>query len=136
MNRFLSHGDWSLIPGPAALTTLVSSLDLQESTLYRPEEIARSFLSFPGMNLRHGASPTCWEWRAGLQDIDEYLEVKMTLFEGEAPSWGGSELIADCSFERIESLWLHLRSRHPAVWLHGPDCVVHTPVSFRNEMSS
>jgi len=60
------------------------------------------------------------------------IELGMTLFENEAQSWGGSPITADCSLADIEALWSHLQSRHRGVWLHDPDCIIHTHDSLRD----
>jgi hypothetical protein len=59
----------------------------------------------------------------------------MTLFEDEQESWGGSPITADCSLDAIQAFWSHLQSRHRGVWLHDPDCIVHTYDSFRDIMA-
>jgi hypothetical protein len=67
-----------------------------------------------------GKTEACAVWaRAG-----------MTLFDDEELSWGGSLISADCSPAAVEALWSHVQSRHPGVWLHDPECTVHTHASF------
>ena len=114
----------------------MSSLDLRDITYYPPAAIAESLLSFSGMRLLHDRTPSWWEWRARWESQAGFIEVGMALFEDQAHSWGGSPLTADCPFEMIESLWLHLQSRHRGVWLHDADCTIHTHDSFRHTIAA
>jgi hypothetical protein len=129
--RFHPRWRWALIPGPTDLAQPMSSLDLQDVTLFSPAEIVESFLCFPGIRLLHAAAPSWWQWSARWKAGDDFIEIGMTLFEDEAQSWGGSPITANCSLDAIESLWSHLQARHRGIWLHDPDCVIHTPDSFR-----
>jgi hypothetical protein len=110
----------------------MDSQKLRDITYYAPAAVAESLLSFPGMRLLHDQTPSWWQWRARWESEAGFIEVGMTLFEDQARSWGGSPITADCPFEVMESLWLHLQSRHPGVWLHSPDCTIHTHDSLRH----
>jgi hypothetical protein len=129
--RFQTSEGWSLIPGPGQLAEPMNSQDLQDIEVHSPVAMAESFLSFPDMRLLHPATPSWWSWRARWERGADFIEVGMTLFEDEAQSWGGSPITANCSIDAIEALWSYLQSQHRGVWLHGPDCVIHTQDSFR-----
>ena len=130
--RFQTRAQWSLIPGPAELAQPMNSQDLQDIEVFSPTAIAESFLSFPGVQLLHPPTPSWWEWRARWESGGDFIEVGMTLFEDDAQSWGGSPISADCSLDDIEALWSHLQTRHRGVWLHDPDCIIHTHDSLRH----
>jgi hypothetical protein len=134
--RFRAKGQWSLIPGPAKLNQPLNSQDLQEIEQLSAERIAESFLSFRDMRLIHAAAPSWWEWRARWASAGDFIEIGMTLFGDETQSWGGSPITADCSAAHIDELWSQLRSRHRGIWLHDADCIIHTPESFRNTITS
>jgi len=130
--RFQTLGQWSFIPGPAVLAHPMNSQDLQDIEEISPTEIAESFLSFPGVRLLQPRTPSWWEWRARWESGSAFIEIGMTLFEDEPQSWGGSPITVDCSLDDIEGLWSHLQSRHRGVWLHDPDCIIHTHDSLRH----
>jgi hypothetical protein len=128
--RFQTQQRWSLIPGPRELAQPVNSQDVQDIELHPAAAIADSFLSFPGMRLVNSPDPSWWQWRARWESGPDFIEVGMTLFDDETLSWGGSPISADCTRESIEALWSHMQSRHSGVWLHEPECTVHTHESF------
>jgi len=130
--RFQTRGQWSFIPGPAELTQPMSSQDLKDIEEISPAAIAESFLSFPGVRLVHPPAPSWLEWCARWESGSDFIEVGVTLFEDAAQSWGGSPITADCSPDDIEGLWSHLQARHRGVWLHDPDCILHTHDSLRH----
>jgi hypothetical protein len=134
--RFQTQDQWALIPGPAELAEPMDSLHIQDIVEISPVAIARSLLSFPGVELLHAETPSWWDWRARWKSGCDYIEIGMTIFENDSQSRGGSHLTADCSLKDIESLWSHLQARHRGVWLHNSDCMIHTPDSFRLEMST
>jgi hypothetical protein len=134
--RFQAKGSWSIIPGPAELAQPMCSQDLQDIKVFSPASVAESFLAFPGVRLVHPPIPSWREWRARWESGCNFIEVGMTLFEDEQQSWGGSPITAECSLDNIEALWLHLQARHRGVWLHDPDCTIHTHDSFRQTMAA
>ena len=134
--RFQAKGNWSFIPGPAKLREPISSVDLREIEFCSAESIAKSFLSFPDSRLVHPARPSWWEWRGCWQMGPDLIEIDMTLFDDEGQSWGGSAITADCSLEQIDALWSHLQSGNAAVWLHDPECIIHTHASLRTAFAS
>lgn len=107
-----------------------SSLDLHELVEHTPAAIADSLLSFPGTRLLHPAERSWWDWKARWESGERYIEIDVTLFDNEEQHWGGSSLDANCSVEDLLTLWRVLQSRHSGIWLHDPDCEMHTPESF------
>jgi hypothetical protein len=128
--RFHTQQGWSLVPGPAEVARPINSQDVKDIELYPVAEIAESFLSFPGMRLLSTPAASWWQWQARWESNRDFIEVRMTLFDDENPIWGGSPISADCTVCAIEALWLHLQSRHQGIWLHDPDCTMHTHDSF------
>jgi hypothetical protein len=134
--RFQAQRQWSLIPGPKVLVRPLHSQDVQDLELYAASGIAETLLSYPGMRLLSPAEPSWWKWRARWESGHDFIELGMTLFDDEALTWGGSPLSAECTSETLEALWLHVQSRYPGVWLHDPQCTVHTRESFRSTWRS
>lgn len=132
IKRFKTLAGWALIPGPAELMDSMSSQDLQFIQVFSPVSIAESLLSFPRMRLLQSPSSSWYAWRARWESDRDFIEIGMTLFEDELESWGGSPISADCRFDQIEALWLHLQARHHGVWLHDPNCVIHTRESLQS----
>jgi len=130
----VSLQSWSLIPGPAS-DPPASSLDLGDVIHYPPETVARTLLAFPGMRLVHLPEPTWWDWGARWEEGSRWIEVTLTLFESEPPSWGGSDLRGECDLQDILRLWAHLRTSVPSSWMHNADCEIHTPESFGRAVS-
>jgi hypothetical protein len=130
-SRFQTQQQWALIPGPMQLTQPMNSQDLQDIALYPAEAISASFLAFPGMRLLNPSIPSWWEWRCRWESGRDFIEVGMTLFEQNIPTWGGSPISADCTIGALEELWSHIQSRHQGVWLHDDNCIMHTHDSFK-----
>ncbi len=129
--RFQTHNGWALIPGPIRLTQPISSQDVQDIALHPAEAIAKSLLAFPGMHLLDPPTPSWWRWSGRWEMGGDFIQIGMTLFEADVPTWGGSPIFANCTVGALEKLWLHMRSRHQGVWLHDDNCVVHTLDSFK-----
>lgn len=133
--RAFKLAEWSFIPGPK-WDPPDSSLNLHDLIEYPPRDIAVAILAFPGMTVQHPGEPTWWDWLARWHHGEETIDVGMSLFETEPPSWGGSPLQGRCSVQRLLSLWESIREKFPAVWLHNNDCEIHTPESFRRLFSA
>jgi hypothetical protein len=125
--------DWAFIPGPRDIPAPpISSVTLREEIgSYRPGAIAAFFLSYPGFRLLHPAEPSWWQWKAAWESPSGFISVSMTLFDDAEKTWGGSDLKVRCHSDDLLELWRKMRERFPAVWLHNPDCEIHTPESFR-----
>jgi len=128
--RFQTQQGWSFVPGPLELARPINSQDVKDIVLYPLAEIAESFLSYPGMRLLTSPAVSWLRWQARWESDRDFIEVGMTLFDDKNQSWGGSPISADCSASAIEALWSHLQSRHQGIWLHDPDCTMHTHESF------
>jgi hypothetical protein len=126
---------WALVPGPVDIQEQFSSLDLREQVEYSPLEIAKSLLHYPGMQLLNEAKPTWWDWKARWESGEQFLELDITLMGKSDDLWEGSEIRSDCSAEVVIALWKHLKTTHAGIWLHSPDCVIHTESSFRKEFN-
>lgn len=127
---------WALIPGPLEMEGSRTSVDLQEITEYAPEDIAQTLLRFPGMEIQHPAEPSWWEWKARWQGDGRFIDIDMTLLEGEQEWWGGSGLQGNGTIGDVLALWSFLRASHPAIWLHNDYCEMHTPDSFAEEYTA
>ena len=130
----ISLGDWCLIPGPLE-NPPPSSVALDQGVDYPPEVVAETFLAFPGMRLVHDAEPTWWDWKARWQSGGSLIEVDMSLFETDAPTWGGSLARGDCELEDFLAFVHHVRQRLPGDWLHNSECEIHSPESFAARVS-
>src|SRR5215208_6439805 len=118
----LSH--WSLIPGPLA-NPPADSLALTDIVEYDPAVVAETILEFPGMRLQHPAEPTWWEWVARWEEGERWVELDLTLFDIEPPAWGGSGLHGHCEVTDILGIWMAVRRRVPACWMHNDNCEIH-----------
>lgn len=124
---------WAFIPGPLR-DPPDSSINLHDMVDYPPDLVAGAFLACDGVDLVHPAEPSWWEWRAAWRSGDRYIGLDMTLFDNMEPtSWGGSTITALCRAEDMMGLWIAVRERCPAVWLHSPDCDIFTLETFARE---
>jgi hypothetical protein len=135
MMRF-DKSNWALVPGPLDTSKPMSSLDLRNQVEYAPEEIAKTLLEYPGTTLLHGADPTWWDWKARWENDSGIVELTVTLMGRSDKLWGGSEIQADCSPQELIAIWRHLSAAYPGVWLHDPDCCMHTEQSFLETLST
>ena len=127
----------SLVPGPRRiLDPPGNSLNLRDVAIYDPQKIADSLIDYPGCRLLHPAFPTWWEWRVEWRSGDRFIRLGMSLLDTEPPTCGVSEVEAVCDLEDVIGLWLSLRERFPAVWLHSPACEIQTPESFRRSFGA
>ena len=131
----ISLGDWCLIPGPAE-NPPSSSVALDHCVDYAPDIVASTFLAFPGMRLVHDANPSWWDWKACWQAGGELIEVDMSLFETDPPTWGGSLIRGYCQLDEFLAFVHHVRHRLPGVWLHNSECEIHSPESFAAKIAA
>lgn len=128
--NLISLDRWSLIPGPIENPPL-DSLALHDIVRYAPEQIAATFLNYPGMRLVHDPTPSWWEWSASWKNGSQHIEIAMSLFDDEE-EWGGSPLRGQCEVASIIALWSFVCSRLPGIWMHNDACEIHTPETFVN----
>ena len=102
---------------------------------HSPESLALAILAFPNVRVLHPAEPTWWEWKAEWRSDGRSITMNMTLFE-EPEFWGGSEIVVDCLAGDFLELWSFLQARLSGIWLHDPDCVMHTQGSFLEELDN
>lgn len=62
--------------------------------------------------------------------------MTLTLFGDLEETWGGSEAETDCLAEDILGLWPFLLAKHTGIWLHAPDCTMHTQRSFLKQLAA
>ena len=122
--------DLSIVPGPMTLLEPAVSFDTHDVVQYTPEVVSQAILSFPGARLDNPSSQSWWDWKARCEMSDGFIEVDMSLFETEPPTWGGSDLRFTCGPQSIISFWTHVRSVCPAAWLHDAECRLYSPESF------
>lgn len=96
------------------------------------QSVAASLLAFPNTVMVHPADPSWYQWKAHWQNGNRFIDLNLTLFDDEE-TWGGSEVEADCLAGDVIKLWTLLQARHSGVWLHAPDCTMHTQESFLTE---
>jgi hypothetical protein len=136
ITRRFSKSNWAFVPGPLDDSAPMSSLDLKQQVQYTPQEIATAILAYPGMKLVNGNHPRWWDWKARWSDEEDFVELNVTLMGWSDELWGGSEINANCSLESLVAIWKHLKAEHPGIWLHDPDCRMHTEASFLREQVS
>jgi hypothetical protein len=127
---------WAFVPGPSNDSAPMNSCDLKELVEYAPEKIAATVLSYPGMRLLHINEPGWWDWKARWESADEFIELNMTLMGRSDQLWGGSEIKARCHPSSLVAVWKHLKAEGAGIWLHDPDCRMHTERSFLDAMTT
>ncbi len=100
-----------------------------EISQHLAKSIAVSILAFPGTELAHPADPSWYQWQARWHESNRFIGLDISLFDDEE-NWGGSGIEADCLAGDIVEFWSFLQARHGGVWLHAPDCKMHTQQSF------
>lgn len=120
---------WGFIPGPEQMDEPTNSQFGDEISEHPAKSIVASILAFLGTELTHSADPSWYQWQARWHDGDRFIDLDMTLFD-DKETWGGSEIEADCLAGDIIKFWSFLQARHNGVWLHAPDCTMHTQQSF------
>ena len=134
--RFVSDGDWALVPGPAALAPPFLSTHVQDIARYSPKAVADALLAMAGVEPMHGPLEDWWGWEAGrAADAPDFLRFRMTLFEGPEPAFGGFSLCASCDVDDLLAIWRALRENFPALWLHAPDCRMMSPETFAGTLA-
>lgn len=128
--------DWGFIPGPELMDEPFDSTELQDISEHSPESIAATLLAFPGTKLVHSAEPSWYDWRAEWQFHERCIALDMTVFDDEEGGWGGSGIEAKCLAGDIIRLWSFLQTKHSGIWLHAPDCTMHTQQSFLEEIAT
>ncbi len=128
--------DWAFSPGPELMDEPTDSQFVDEISQHPAKSIAATLLLIPNMEVVHPAAPSWFEWRAKWSDNDRFICLTMTLFDDLAETWGGSEIEANCLAGDIIGVWSFLLAKHPGVWLHCPDCTMHTPRSFLEDLVS
>lgn len=98
--------------------------------------IAAALLAFPGAEIVHPADPSWYQWKARWYYNSRSVDLTMTLFDDLEETWAGSGVEADCLAGDIMGLWSFLLAKHTGIWLHAPDCTMHTPHSFLEELAS
>lgn len=122
----LTH--WAFVPGPERMDAPCNSQDVKEIAEHSPTSIARTLIGYSGLVVVHDAEPGWYQWRAEWRTGTRSIDLDMTLMDDEI--WGGSEIDADCLAADILNLWALLQERHRGIWLHAPDCTMHTRQSF------
>jgi hypothetical protein len=134
----LCNREFALIPGPLSFNEPFYSVAVQEIAEYRAIDVIQTFSSVENVALvSQGGTEgkSWWEWCWRWEREEHLIEWNFSVFEPEDESsavyWGGSELMALCTFADLARLWNTLRTPYPAVWLHDPDDTrMYTPHSF------
>ncbi len=128
----------SLIPGPKSFVEPFYSTEMQELESYPAKDVLQTLSSLDNVIVvSSGGTHSidewyAWKWR--WEKRDRLVEIGFTVFDEEDDRgyicWGGSELVALCTFADLVGFWRSVQARHPAVWLHDDACRVYTPHSF------
>jgi len=124
-----------LVPGPLHIEPPYTSQEVHDIALYPATDVLATFGSLAGTHLvckggTDASDEWCkWAWRWTAQD--RYIDIDFTVFETDPViTWGGSNLTTHCTFADLVHLWLQVKTRHPAVWLHTDDTTLWSPHSF------
>ncbi len=128
-----------LVPGPLSIQPPYMSIEHYDIECYRITDVVRTLTDLENVMITQTGNTDegedgwyQWRWR-WLKD-DRWIDFDVTLFEGEQSGcWGGSNMVAHCTFADLVRLWVHVKGRYPAVWLHDNQTALHTPHSFLAE---
>ena len=134
--RYFDKPNWAFVPGPLDDSVPMSSLVLKQYVQYSPHEIAARLLAYPGMTLLNDNQPRWQDWKARWENEREIVELSISLMGRSNELWGGSGIKALCLPETLVAIWKHLKANHPGIWLHDPDCQMHTEKSFFDVLAS
>jgi hypothetical protein len=128
----------SLIPGPKSFVEPFYSTEMQELESYPAKDVLQTLSSLDNVVVvSSGGTHSIDEWYAWKlrwEKRDQLIEIGFTVFDEDDEyghvCWGGSELVARCTFADLVRFWRSVQARHPAIWLHDDACRVYTPHSF------
>ena len=121
----------AFIPGPENVDWIEDSQSIEFFEDYSPFAVKNGFLAHPNISFE-GIVDEINTWRFRWSGGDRFICLNMTTFDGtNDSSWGGSNLIeTNCLYSDILSLWLAIREKFPAIWLHDEDCNVYSGRAF------
>jgi hypothetical protein len=121
---------WSIVPGPAAIHPPFLSIELDVIEQYAVDVVAATVLAMPGARLIHPATPDWWSWVARWSSGNVHIDLAMTLFEWESPTWGGFKLRGTAPASALLDLFGRIHAAFPATWLHDDTSTLHSAESF------
>ncbi len=111
-----------LIPGPPHGDKVLYSAAIQVLARYPAEVIAAAMSMVPNINVELDGTldPRAWRWRwaQGNRSIHVGFSTLDAITTGQAATWGGCTLDADCQVGDLITLWENLRKTHPNIWIH------------------
>lgn len=141
--RYLDLTELFFVSGPLTLPDGFSSVEIDRGEHYSPDAVAQAFLAVPGARLLHPAQPSWAQWRACWWSGQRTIEIDLAACEvdpqdsgGHPLLWGGSNLRTHCLLPDLLALWVAVRSRCPAVWLHDTETRMWSPESFAREVQA
>ena len=133
----LGRRGFSIVPGPRAGVTGMSSVGLREIEEIEPGRVVATLLALPAVRKLNEAPAATWAWRAEFQSTQSRLQLKMTLLE---PSdgrslWGGFELEGVVTVRDLATIAQHLQRGHRGVWIHDGDSRLYDPDDFETNVT-
>jgi hypothetical protein len=138
----ISGENLSMVPGPGDLHAPMPSISVEEVAQYFARDIVETLKSIENVVIEEDGTRSAsrqrsirtfdwWEIRWRWSVVDDSIAGDFTLLEdGDDPLWGGSNLRLECTCRELLLFWQAIRRRHPAIYLHDADCLLHTPESF------
>lgn len=126
--------------GPIDLPQPFSSVELNKTECYTPDQIAEAILAVDGVVLLHAAEPSWDDWLARWEADGRWIEIRIRAFEPDGVigvvtqlEWTDSELKMSCTLDDFLKFWRAIQRKCPAFWLHDTLTDMWTPDSFENE---
>jgi hypothetical protein len=128
MYIFKSNNILSFIPGAINVNSVEDSQNLNDIARYKTIEIFEELLKTGNISESYNDSEDIFEWKIKWKKNNRYIIINFTSLEDDI--WGGSNLITDCFFDDLLTIWLALRKRYKRIWIHDNECNIYNPVSF------
>lgn len=131
MKQF-SNLDWSIVPGPIVLPSTIAPSDLLQSDMmsYSPSEVVAFLEGLSGLSIDCFGDGDWCEWKATYEGVHDLFELNMTLFDTEAPVWGGCDLIGATDATEVLDFWHKIAAGLPGIYLHSSEAELYSMDAF------
>lgn len=138
--RLIELSEVCFCGGPIDLPQPYSSIELNKTELYTPDQVAEAILSVDGVVLLHPAEPSWANWLARWEVDGRWIEICIGAFEPDGVIgvvtellWTDSELKMNCTLDDFLQFCRVIQTKCPAFWLHDTNTDMWTPEAFEKE---
>jgi hypothetical protein len=113
-----------------------SSVAVDHSELYPPEQVADAILSVPGMRSLEPNEPNWESWLARWEQGLRWMEISLNALEnGDTRNlaWESSDFRLHCTLDDFLFVWRTVRLKVRAFWVHDTDTEMWSPDAFEQE---